>query len=83
MDDVEAHVARPRDAHHRVEVGAVVVERRADAVDDLGDLLDVRVEQPERVGVGQHQAGDVVVGLRAQVVEVDAAAALVATLTTS
>ena len=31
------------------------------------------VEQPERVGVGQHQAGDVRVGLGAQVVEVDAA----------
>ena len=39
---------------------------------DLGDLLDVGVEQAERVGVGQHQAGDVRVGLGAQVVEVDA-----------
>ncbi len=59
VDDVEAHVAGAREAHHGVEVGAVVVERRADAVDDLGDLGDVRVEQAERVGVGQHQAGDV------------------------
>jgi hypothetical protein len=73
VHDVEAHVAGPRDAHHRVEVRAVVVERRADACDDLGDLLDVRVEEPERVRVGEHQAGDVVVGLRAQVVDVDAA----------
>ena len=31
------------------------------------------VEEPERVRVGEHQAGDVVVGLRAQVVDVDAA----------
>ena len=73
VDDVEAHVARPREPHHRVEVGAVVVERRADPVHDLGDLVDVVVEQAERVRVGQHQAGDVGVGLRAQVVEVDAA----------
>ena len=73
MDDVEAHVAGAREAHHRVEVGAVVVERRADAVHDLGDLGDVGVEQAERVRVGEHQAGDVGVGLRAQVVEVDAA----------
>ena len=60
-------------AHHRVEVGAVVVRRRAHLVHDRGDLLDVGVEQPERVGVGEHQAGHVRVGLRAQVVEVDAA----------
>ena len=73
VDDVEAHVAGPGDPHHRVEVGAVVVERRADPVHDPRDLLDVGVEQAERVRVGQHQAGDVGVGLRAQVVEVDAA----------
>ena len=73
VDDVEAHVAGPRAAHHGVEVRAVVVERRADAVDDPGDLLDVPVEHAERVRVGEHQAGDVVVGLRAQVVDVDAA----------
>jgi hypothetical protein len=35
VHDVEAHVAGPADAHDRVEVRAVVVERRADAVDDL------------------------------------------------
>ena len=74
MDDVEAHVARPRIAHDRVQVGAVVVERPADAVDDRGDLGDVLVEEPERVRVGQHQAGDLVVGLRPQVVEVHPAA---------
>src|SRR4029079_2471305 len=57
VHDVEAHVAGTREAHHRVEVGAVVVQRRADAVHDPGDLLDVRIEQSERVRVGQHQAG--------------------------
>ncbi len=60
-------------AHDRVEVRAVVVERRPDRVDDLGDLLDVRVEDPQRVGVGQHQARDLVARLGPQVVEVDAA----------
>ena len=63
-----------REAHDRVEVGAVVVERPPDPVDDRGDLGDVLVEEPERVGVGEHQAGDLVGGLGAQVVEVDAAA---------
>ena len=73
VHDVEAHVARPRDAHHRVEVGAVVVERGAHVVHDARDLADVAVEQPERVRVREHQAGHVVRGLRAQVVQVHAA----------
>ena len=73
VDDVEAHVAGPRDAHDRVQVGAVVVERGPRLVHDPRDLLDVAVEQAERVGVGQHQAGDVVGRLGAQVVEVHAA----------
>ena len=37
-----------------------------------GDLLDVRVEEPQRVGVREHEAGDVLVGLRPQVVQVHA-----------
>ena len=74
MDDVEAHVARARAAHDGVEVRPVVVERRADAVHDLRDLGDVLVEEPERVRVREHQARDVVGGLLAQVVDVDAAA---------
>ena len=45
VDDVEAHVAGPRVAHHRVEVGAVVVERPAGLVDQRGDLGDVLVEE--------------------------------------
>ena len=64
VDDVEAHVAGPRAAHDGVEVRAVVVERRARVVHDVGDLLDRRVEQPERVRVGEHEAGDVVARLR-------------------
>ena len=73
VDDVEPHVARPRAAHHGVQVGAVVVERGARLVDHPGDLLDVAIEDAERVRVREHQRGDVVVELRAQVVEVHAA----------
>ena len=71
MDDVEAHVAGPRDPADRVQVRAVVVHERAGAVEDRGDLLDVLVEEPERRGVGQHQAGGVLVDLAAQVLDVD------------
>ena len=70
VDDVEAHVARAGDPHHRVQVRAVVVERRARVVHDARDLLDVPVEQPERVRVREHQAGHVVARLLAQVVDV-------------
>ncbi len=70
VHDVEAHVARAADAHDRVQVGAVVVEGGARVVDDARDLLDVRVEEPERVRVGEHEAGDAVVGLAAQVLQV-------------
>ncbi len=72
MDDVEAHVARPGLTHDRVEVGAVVVEQAADLVDQRGDLGDVAIEDPEGVRVGQHQAGDVLVDLRTQILDVDA-----------
>ncbi len=39
----------------------------------LRDLLDLRLEQTERRGVGQHQAGDVVGRLGAEILDVDVA----------
>ena len=74
VDDVEAHVARPRDPADGVEVRAVVVHERAGAVEDLLDLLDVLVEEPERRRVREHQRRGVLVDLAAQVVDVDVAA---------
>jgi hypothetical protein len=71
VDDVEAHVAGPRDPADRVQVRAVVVHQRARTVEDRGDLLDVLVEQPERRWVGQHQPRGVLVDLAAQVLDVD------------
>jgi len=71
MDDVEAHVAR--DPHDRVEIGSVVVQRRPPVVDELCNRVDAALEQPQRAGVGEHQAGDVVAELRAQVGEVEVA----------
>ncbi len=59
MDDVEAHVARAREPHHGVEVGAVVVERRPDPVHDPAISSMLGSNSAERVGVGEHQAGDV------------------------
>ena len=74
MDDVEAHVAGARDPDDRVEVRAVVVEERAGVVEDPRDLLDPLVEEAERRGVREHQAGRPLVHLGAQVLEVEVAA---------
>src|SRR5205085_5970537 len=71
VNDVEAHVARPRDAADRVEVRAVVVHERACAMEDPLDLLDVLVEEAERRRVREHERGGVLVDLAAQVVDVD------------
>ena len=74
MHDVEAHVAGPRDAADRVQVRTVVVHERAHAAEDVADLFDVLVEEAERRGIREHQAGGVLVDLAAQILDVDVAA---------
>ena len=74
VHDVEAHVARARDAADGVQVGAVVVHERAGAMEDARDLLDVLVEEAERRRVREHEPRRVLVDLVAQVVDVDVAA---------
>ena len=64
----------PRLAHDRVEVGAVVVQERAVAVEQVRDVDDLLLEQAERRRVRQHQAGGLVRDLLLQVLEVDVAA---------
>ena len=59
VHDVKAHVARTHGAEDRVQVRAVVVEQSTDVVHRRGDLGDLLFEESERVGVGQHDAGDV------------------------
>ncbi len=76
MDDVEAHVARPRDPADGVEVRPVVVHERAGAMEDLLHLLDPLVEEPERRRIREHEPGRLVVHLAAEVVEVDVAAGI-------
>jgi hypothetical protein len=74
VHDVEAHVTGPDDAENGVEVGAVVVHQPADVVHGGGDLGDVLLEQAQRVGVRQHDAGHLLVQQRAQGGHVDQAA---------
>ena len=76
MDDVEAHVPGADDAEDGIEVGTVVVEKATDAVDSGGDSRDVLLEQAEGVGIGQHDAGHVLIQHRLQSGHVDAAAVI-------
>ena len=55
------------DAHHGVHVGPVAVDQPALGVHDGGDLADVLLEQPQGVGVGDHDAGGVGVHCRRDV----------------
>jgi hypothetical protein len=73
VHDVESHVARADDTENGIEVGAVVVEQAPHLVHGRGNGLDVLLEEPQRVGVGQHDAGHVGVEHRAQRLQVDAA----------
>ena len=70
---VEAHIARTRDPHHGVEVGAVVVVQAARLVDNAGDFQNVFVKQSQRVGICEHQSGGVGACGLAQRVEVHTA----------
>ena len=54
---VEAHIARPADAHEGVEVGAVVVQHRTGRVHHFRYIQDLPLEQAQGVGVCQHQGG--------------------------
>jgi len=74
VDDVEAHVAGPRDPAHGVQVRAVVVEQRARAVEDPRHLLDRLVEEAERGRVREHEAGRPLVDPLAEHFEVEVAA---------
>ena len=66
VDDVKAHVPRPGYPEDGVEVGAVVIEQAALVMHGCRQLRDVLLEEPEGVGVGQHDPGHVTVEVLAQ-----------------
>ncbi len=72
VHDVEAHVARPRDAHERVQVRAVHVHEAARLIDAAADLGHLRLEDPQGVRVREHHARDPVVERRRERVEIRA-----------
>ena len=72
---VHAEVAGARLGDEGVHVGSVHVEQAALAMEDLGDLRDLLVEDAEGVGVGEHEARDIFVHLGFEGGEIDHAAA--------
>ena len=61
LDHVGAHVARFCHPHQRVQICSVHVDQAALDVDQLGNLDNVPLKQPQGVGVGDHQGGDFVI----------------------
>ena len=74
VHQVDAEIAGARLPDQRVHVGAVHVEQAALSVQNLGDLVDLLLEDAQRVGVGEHERGDIFVHLRCERGDVDHAA---------
>ncbi len=74
MHHVDAHVPGLRDAQERVEVRPVPIHQASCLVHETRHLEEILLEQPERVGVREHETDDPVVQLRAQLCKVDVAA---------
>src|SRR5581483_12004972 len=70
VHDVHAKVAGANLADQRVHVGAVHIELAALGVQDIGNLIDLLLENSQRVGIGKHEGGDVLVHLRRQCADV-------------
>ena len=63
---VDAEISGPHPADQGVHVGAVHVQQAAFGVQNVGDLMNVLLENAERVRIGEHERGDVFVHLRFQ-----------------
>ena len=70
---VHAEVAGPYLAHQRVHVGAIHIEQRALGVQNVGDLVNLALEDAERRWIGEHQRGGLFVDLARESFEIDAA----------
>ena len=68
---IHAVVAGAHQAGERVHVGPVHVQQRAFVVENPGDRADVLLEHPQRVGVGDHQRGHVLIDHAGQCRDVD------------
>ena len=68
---INAEVARTRLADQRVHVGAIHIKQPAFFVQDVGNFMDLLLKNSQRVGIGQHQAGDIFIHLCFQRADID------------
>ena len=76
MHQVHPHVARSNDSKDRVHVGPVEIKLGPAVVQQPGNLADLRVEEPHRVGIGDHEHGRPVAQLGPEVGQIDDPAAV-------
>ena len=71
MHDVDAEVAGAHLTDQRVHVGAVHIEKATFCMQDVGNLMDVLLEHAQRVGIREHEGGDIFIHLRRQRGKID------------
>ena len=71
VNDVDSHIARPRHADEGIHVCPIHINEPTRLVHNLANLLDVRLKEPERVGIRKHEPGNMAPGAElAQMLEI-------------
>ena len=68
---IGTEVARARDAENGVHVSAVEIYERAFTMEKIGDGLDLRLKQSQRVGIGNHEDTGVVAKFGFEIVKIN------------
>src|SRR5690554_7373861 len=61
MNNIKTHLGGTGDAKQGVQVSAVVIEKASVFAHEPRDFHDILFEYPQRVGIGKHDSGDLVV----------------------
>ncbi len=72
MNHVETHVTRTRQPEQGVEIGSIIIKQAALVMNHPRNLRDIFLKKPDRVGIRQHQGGDLTVKRRLQRAQVHA-----------
>ena len=71
MQDIDAEIAGPRDADHRVQIRAIHVDQRAMGVYEIRNRRNVALKDSQGVGIGDHHRCDIVAHRLTKSLEVD------------
>ena len=76
VHEVDAEFAGAEDARKRVHVGSVSIDEPTTGVHQADHLLDLLLEEAQRIWIGDHEPGDPIVARRVQASEVDIASCI-------